>query len=142
MKTGIELIQEERNRQITSENYTSEHDDKYSGSHLSFAATSYCYYANNQPFDNKEDQQDINDECLIMWPWDNKYWKPSEDKVRNLVKAGALIAAEIDRLQRLNNTDDFKSAGEFMTKEEVRKLQNFEYSLGEDGMTTGTEYDE
>jgi hypothetical protein len=77
-----------------------------------------------------------------MWPWDNKYWKPSEDKVRNLVKAGALIAAEIDRLQRLNNTDDFKSAGEFMTKEEVRKLQNFEYSLGEDGMTTGTEYDE
>lgn len=35
------------------------------------------------------------------WPWSKKWWKPSEDPVRNLVKAGALIAAEIDRLQRL-----------------------------------------
>ena len=35
------------------------------------------------------------------WPWDHEWWKPSDDPVRNLVKAGALIAAEIDRLQRL-----------------------------------------
>jgi hypothetical protein len=34
------------------------------------------------------------------WPWDAEWWKPSPDSVRNLVKAGALIAAEIDRLQR------------------------------------------
>lgn len=34
------------------------------------------------------------------WPWDKEWWKPSKDQVRNLVKAGALIAAEIDRLQR------------------------------------------
>ena len=34
------------------------------------------------------------------WPWGSEYWKPSEDPVRNLVKAGALIAAEIDRLNR------------------------------------------
>jgi hypothetical protein len=32
------------------------------------------------------------------WPWDAKWWKPSVDHVRNLVKAGALIAAEIDRM--------------------------------------------
>lgn len=36
------------------------------------------------------------------WPWDEEWWKPSEDPVRNLVKAGALIAAEIDRLQRVD----------------------------------------
>ena len=38
---------------------------------------------------------------IEYWPWDMKWWKPSdEDPIRNLVKAGALIAAEIDRLQR------------------------------------------
>ena len=35
------------------------------------------------------------------WPWAKKWWKPSDDPVRNLVKAGALIAAEIDRLESL-----------------------------------------
>jgi hypothetical protein len=35
------------------------------------------------------------------WPWDEKWWKPSTNPIRNLVKAGALIAAEIDRLQRV-----------------------------------------
>lgn len=32
-------------------------------------------------------------------PWDNEWWKPSpDDRKRELVKAGALIAAAIDRL--------------------------------------------
>jgi len=38
---------------------------------------------------------------IVTWPWEREAWKPSEDPIRNLVKAGALIAAEIDRLQRL-----------------------------------------
>jgi hypothetical protein len=33
------------------------------------------------------------------WPWEGEWWKPSTDPVRNLVKAGALIASEIDRLK-------------------------------------------
>lgn len=37
---------------------------------------------------------------LEGWPWRDEDWKPSNDRVANLVKAGALIAAEIDRLQR------------------------------------------
>jgi hypothetical protein len=35
------------------------------------------------------------------WPWDKERWKPSMDPKRNLVKAGALIAAELDRLYEL-----------------------------------------
>jgi hypothetical protein len=35
----------------------------------------------------------------FYWPWEWSFWKP-RDPVRNLVIAGALIAAEIDRLQR------------------------------------------
>lgn len=36
-----------------------------------------------------------------LWPWSHKWWKPAEsykDRIRDLEKAGALIAAEIDRL--------------------------------------------
>jgi len=34
-------------------------------------------------------------------PFDEEWWKPSpDDPVWQLVKAGALIAAEIDRLRR------------------------------------------
>lgn len=34
------------------------------------------------------------------WPWARKWWKPSPDPIRNLVKAAALLMAEIDRLIR------------------------------------------
>lgn len=33
-----------------------------------------------------------------MEPWDAEWWKPSADPIRNLEKAGALLAAGIDRL--------------------------------------------
>jgi hypothetical protein len=35
-----------------------------------------------------------------LWPWDESWWKPG-DRIRELAKAGALIAAEIDRLNRI-----------------------------------------
>jgi hypothetical protein len=35
------------------------------------------------------------------WPWQRSEWKPSDEPIENLVRAGALIAAEIDRLLRL-----------------------------------------
>lgn len=37
---------------------------------------------------------------LFPWPWATDWWKPSDDPITNLVRAGALIAAEIDRLLR------------------------------------------
>ena len=41
-------------------------------------------------------------EGVGMWPWDLEWFKPSPyDRIRELVKAGALIAAEIDRLQNI-----------------------------------------
>lgn len=36
----------------------------------------------------------------LVWPWEPEAWNPSEDRVRNLVKAAALIVAEISRLRR------------------------------------------
>lgn len=85
---GAELIHQERQRQIESEHRTHEHDDKHTKFELSSAAVSYIFCV-------------VNTYSVVnWWPWDWAWWKPSPDPIRNLVKAGALIAAEIDRLQR------------------------------------------
>lgn len=104
MKTGIALIADERQRQIMSEGYFSEHDDQYTRQELAIAAGCYivsaeaCHYSkNNLTFSGGYRP---GEGVPINWPWDAEYWKPTGDPVRDLVKAGALIAAEIDRLQR------------------------------------------
>ena len=46
---------------------------------------------------------------MLTWPFDAIWLKLTDDPIRNLVKAGALIAAEIDRLQRAGES---RSEGE------------------------------
>ena len=82
IKTGAELIASERTRQISEEEFTWNHDDQYVEQQLVKAAICYA-----KPDDSG-------------WPWDMEWWKPTTT-IRNLTKAGALIAAEIDRLQRI-----------------------------------------
>ena len=98
MKTGSELIAEERQRQIEKEGWTPAHDDKHTGGELNYAAASYTWAANHV---RCFPQVPIH--APQTWPWDLAWWKPAKEPTRNLVKAGALIAAEIDRLQRLEN---------------------------------------
>ncbi len=102
MKTGIEIISEERERQISSEGWTADHDDKHKNAELIKAAIVYSDYVGTEIINEKFSK--TNKDYIIpdLWPWDIKWWKPSKDPVRNLAKAGALIAAEIDRLQRKN----------------------------------------
>lgn len=86
--TGVELIAAERERQVAEEGWTPEHDDEHTSSELVDAAACYCVSA----------LAEFTDYC---WPWDAEWWKPSpDDRIRELVKAGALIAAEIDRIRR------------------------------------------
>ncbi len=95
MKSGTELIAEERQRQIYVEGYTAVHDDQHRGGEIAHAGA--CYAA-------AEITRSINknNSAPGLWPWDREWWKPAPDnRVRELVKAGALIAAEIDRLQRI-----------------------------------------
>lgn len=92
MRTGADLIATERMRQITEEGWTAEHDDEHTKSELLAAAM--CY-ANTEGF---------TDSPPPAWPWSEGWWKPTGSRVRDLVKAGALIAAEIDRLQRTGAT--------------------------------------
>lgn len=104
---GADLIAAERSRQVEQEGWTPERDARYTGPELLRAAEAYLREAEfhikyqGQPFDPRTGL-DIEDERgfpASSWPWSDDSWKPSPDPVRNLVKAGALIAAEIDRLQ-------------------------------------------
>lgn len=94
MKTGIEIIAEERKRQIEVEGWDSEHDKiANNDEQLAEAAALYAL-----PEIRRTYEYDVNN----LWPWNKKWWKPTpNDRIRELAKAGALIAAEIDRLQRL-----------------------------------------
>lgn len=87
-KTGVDLIAEERQRQVEVEGWTSEHDKWWKGGELCRAAV--CYIKRPDWLDHTLWQE---------WPFELSWWKPTpQDRIRELQKAGALIAAEIDRL--------------------------------------------
>jgi hypothetical protein len=94
--TGAQMISAERFRQIDEEKRTAEADDALPASDLAKAGVAYAFaaiYSDGRPG------------CPAPWPWDAKFWKPAS-AIRMLVKAGALIAAEIDRRHRAGQTAD------------------------------------
>jgi hypothetical protein len=79
----------ERQRQISVEGWTPEHDDAHSGGELADAAACYALWGGGiNPGNWRE-----------FWPWAPEWLKHSEPR-RMLVKAGALILAEIERIDR------------------------------------------
>lgn len=109
--TGIDLIATERMRQVKQEGWTPEHDDEHEDGSLALAAI--CYAAPIPIFQREGDERYFAfvdpwpDSWGAEWdkrPFDNYNGEPRdptpEERIRMLVKAGALIAAEIDRLQR------------------------------------------
>ncbi len=89
---GTLLICKERMRQIAVEGFDAAHDDLQDEKELLEAAICYVIQARDYGPSSKHPTKMPGE-----WPWDVRLWKPS-DPVRMLVKAGALIAAEIDRL--------------------------------------------
>lgn len=89
---GAASIAMERQRQISKEGWTAEHDDTYRSGELASAAACYLTW----PF--RETVPDT-------WPWEAAWWKPKNRRA-DLVRAGALIAAEIDRIDRLKTSAD------------------------------------
>ncbi len=92
---GVSLIAAERARQINEEEWTPEYDDRHTRDELVQAAACYA----------------LPQLTSFDWPWwrydkdidkwTPLFWKPTpNDRIQELTKAGALIAAEIDRLLR------------------------------------------
>lgn len=85
--TAIQDIAKERARQVEKEGWTPVHDDQHMDGALAKAAA--CYALVDFP----------NVMRTRFWPWDKEWWKP-KDRRRDLVKAAALIVAEIERIDR------------------------------------------
>lgn len=84
LDTGAGMIESERLRQVDVKGHTAEHDDGLGMGDLALAAAAYAITA--IPGHDGGD----------LWPWARDDWRPTGDAVRDLVKAGALIAAAID----------------------------------------------
>lgn len=99
--TGLDLIAAERSRQVTGEGWTPEHDGRHPGNDLALAAATYALPASWRRMRTNISGDRAYGQIPEHWPWHSSDYKPTpDDRVRELVKAGALIAAEIDRLQR------------------------------------------
>lgn len=88
----------ERERQVSVEGWTPAHDDENDDGQLASAAACYAF-----PTWQRRGALAISagTDMPSAWPWAREWWKPSpDDRRRELVKAGALILAEIERLDR------------------------------------------
>lgn len=88
-------VMNERDRQQNEKGWSPEHDDLYVDGELTAAAA--CYVLHGGGWQNK-----VLSPLSVLWPWSTKWWKPTNPR-RDLVKAAALILAEIERLDRIED---------------------------------------
>lgn len=104
--TALEDIHAERQRQIAIEGWSYEHDDQHAHGQMALAAAAYAAQSvvKVDPwikvgFAGRTQLAGTFNVSDLLWPWDWRWWKP-KDKRHDLVRAGALIVAEIERLDR------------------------------------------
>lgn len=90
----IDVVKEHR-RQVEAEGWTTENDDRYEYGQIAKAASCYAYEG------SRTEHQRSGDVGVppLHWPWSERWWKPTTPR-RDLVKAAALLLAEIERIDR------------------------------------------
>ena len=97
---AVKLISDERARQLESEGYSLGHDSQHDSRELAMAAGCYVQHYIGRSWVVGTPNDDYRFEATPDdWPWEVADWKPKQP-TRDLVRAAALIAAEIDRLMR------------------------------------------
>lgn len=86
-------VKAERRRQISVEGWSPQHDDEHDTGEMALAAACYAVSA-AQP-----DEHNRQIAFARYWRWGEKWWKPRSPR-EDLIRAGALILAEIERLDR------------------------------------------
>ncbi len=95
---AIAIISEERREQLEKHGYNIQHDDLHMHGELASAAACYAIPEGQHPHHSLNRME--------HWPWEDEHWKPSpEDRIKELAKAGALIAAELERHLRIQRKD-------------------------------------
>lgn len=123
--TGIELIAAERKRQIEEEGWSLEHDDQHTTGALVAAAiayaaleTMYVYRSvgddhvfvdatSRLPFFREVEETRYSDDSSRYRIYSEK---KQYSRIQSLIVAGAFIAAEIDRLQRVDEQQETATA--------------------------------
>lgn len=99
-KAAVDILAE-RLRQSDKEGWTIDHDDSHTDGSLALAAATYASHAGSGvALHVSPNIYQMIPATVAGWPWHKKFWKPKNPR-RDLVKAGALILAEIERLDRL-----------------------------------------
>lgn len=103
-------IAAERKRQVEDEGWTPEHDDEHESGEMARAAAAYALAASYPDFFRMKNSavDKLREEysggkftpLRELWPWDWAWWKP-KNRRRDLIRAAALIVAEVERLKRL-----------------------------------------
>lgn len=92
LSNAVRDVLAERLRQVNTEGYTPDHDDEHGDGTLAvaaaFLATAHCGYEHGR----------------IVWPWDEASCKVSPTARSNIVKAAALLIAELERIDRALGT--------------------------------------
>lgn len=103
----VEEIAAERDRQIKAEGYSLAHDDEHRDSELARAAAAYAFAASlgsderarfAQAFDSNVRSPGVS-LTARLWPWNIHQFNPTHAR-RDLIKAGALVVAQIGVLDR------------------------------------------
>ncbi|MEH0017317.1 ead/Ea22-like family protein, partial [Citrobacter portucalensis] len=90
----------ERQRQVSAEGWTPAHDDQHRNNDMAFAAACYAFHAAAASWDLEDGGVSYDSHPVPKnLPWEPDWWKPTDPR-RDLVKAGALIIAEIERIDR------------------------------------------
>lgn len=98
---GVFVIDAERRRQLYQEGYDSRHDREHVRGELADGA---AVYAMTEESLKKYMLWSPNPDVPSLWPFEEAMYKPTpNNRVRQLAKAGAMIAAEIDRLMDIEN---------------------------------------
>ena len=109
MKDAARDVLAERRRQVEVEGWTTAHDDGANDvAAMADAAACYAMHAGQML------ARAYSTPCLqphSLWPWDASWWKPTTPR-RDLVKAGALILAEIERIDRIAEIERIEREGE------------------------------
>jgi len=103
LSQALQDVINERRRQCTDEGYTAEHDDAHADGELARAAAVYALVS---ALHDEERKSALYVSGLHMFSvvrriWPARWYNPKiKDRRRDLVRAGALIVAEIERLDR------------------------------------------
>jgi hypothetical protein len=91
--SALDDVRLERERQVSVEGWSAAHDAAHSSGELALAGSCYALVAGV----SDAERSSLVSVFPPRWPWSPSWWKP-KDRRRDLVRAAALIVAELERM--------------------------------------------